>query len=51
MKDTVKVTAMLPRELWASLRQAAVMQGTSARELLTKAVQHWLRDQKTRSKK
>jgi hypothetical protein len=35
---TVKVTALLPRGLWARVRAEAVRRNTTARDLLTKAV-------------
>jgi hypothetical protein len=41
---TVKITAMLPRELWARVRAQAVRQGTTARALLTTAVERMLRE-------
>lgn len=41
--ETVKITAMLPRDLWARVRAAAVRRGTTARELLTEAVEQMLK--------
>jgi hypothetical protein len=41
--DDVKITAMLPRELWARVRAAAVRRGATARELLTEAVEQMLK--------
>lgn len=37
---TVKITALLPRDLWARVRAEAVRRGTTARALLTEATEH-----------
>lgn len=39
---TVKITAMLPRDLWARVRTQAVRRGTTARQLLTEATEAML---------
>jgi hypothetical protein len=39
---TVKITALMPREIWARVRAAAVRRGTTARALLTEAAEHML---------
>ena len=39
---TVKITAMLPRELWARVRAAAVRRSTTARALLTEGMERML---------
>lgn len=40
---TVKITAMLDRELWARVKAEAVRHGVSAREVLTLGVEQLLR--------
>jgi len=42
-KDEVKITAYLPRELWARTRAEAVRRDISARELIAQALQQYLR--------
>ena len=39
---TVKITALMPRDLWARVRAAAVRRGTTARALLTEAAENML---------
>jgi len=44
--ELVKITAMLPRELWARLRAESVRRGVPARELLTTAVDRLLKEER-----
>jgi hypothetical protein len=42
-KDEVKITAYIPRELWAQVRAEAVRRDTVAREIIAKALEAYLR--------
>ena len=41
--EEVKITAFIPRDLWARTRAEAVRRDTSAREIIAKALEAYLR--------
>jgi hypothetical protein len=48
--DEVKITAFVPRELWARTRAEAVRSDKSAREIIAMALEAYLRQSEQKSK-
>ena len=49
-RDDVKVTAFVPRELWARTRAEAVRSDKSAREIIAMALEAYLRQAEQKTK-
>lgn len=49
--EHVKITAFVPRELWAQVRAEAVRSNSSARDIIARALEAYLRTAETKGSK